>query len=196
MLNIEPIKLLSGSHADTAQTGSGCFMNVIAYLNGEPVITDESPCVCRSIRRIAIWTNDFLRDGERQVMLKYVQRAMGSVTDDKEVMIARLDAMRDLIGELARIAKVTGSSQVASRAAASLAIANMTREHSGMYLESAGFLANAAVFALSHIGLADFARKTIIDRVLAYMEAVCPRADEPSGELLERANRLVEIAGA
>ena len=33
MLNIEPIKLLSGSHANTAKTGSGCFMNVIAYLN-------------------------------------------------------------------------------------------------------------------------------------------------------------------
>ena len=31
-MNIEPIKLLQGSHAETGKTGMGCFMNVIAYL--------------------------------------------------------------------------------------------------------------------------------------------------------------------
>lgn len=40
MINIEPIKLLRGQHKDTATTGQGCFMNVIAYLNGDPQITD------------------------------------------------------------------------------------------------------------------------------------------------------------
>ena len=34
-LPIEPIRLLAGSHADTGTTGKGCFMNVVAYLNGE-----------------------------------------------------------------------------------------------------------------------------------------------------------------
>ena len=47
---IAPIKLLAGTHEDTAKTGSGCFMNVIAYLNGEPQITDQSPCVCVTVR--------------------------------------------------------------------------------------------------------------------------------------------------
>ena len=28
-MNIEPIKLLKGSHDDTGTTGQGCFMNVI-----------------------------------------------------------------------------------------------------------------------------------------------------------------------
>ena len=51
---IKPIKLLSGTHNDTAQTGQGCFMNVIAYLNGEPQITDQSDCVCYVVRPIAI----------------------------------------------------------------------------------------------------------------------------------------------
>lgn len=43
-MNIKPIRLLKGSYADTKTTGQGCFMNVVAYLNGESQITDSSPC--------------------------------------------------------------------------------------------------------------------------------------------------------
>jgi hypothetical protein len=87
---IKPISLLKGSHEDTAQTGSGCFMNVIAYLNGEPQITDQSPCVCVTVRSIAIWFNDFLRDNERGEMIPFIERAMGSATNDKAEMARRL----------------------------------------------------------------------------------------------------------
>lgn len=38
-LQIMPIALLKGSHDDTAKTGQGCFMNVIAYLNGETLVS-------------------------------------------------------------------------------------------------------------------------------------------------------------
>lgn len=87
---IAPITLLHGSHEDTAKTGQGCFMNVISYLNGEPQITDNSPCVCVTVRKIAIWFNDFLRPNERQQMIPFIERAMGSATTDRDVMNKRL----------------------------------------------------------------------------------------------------------
>jgi hypothetical protein len=37
-------------------------------------------------------------------------------------------------------------------------------------------------------------RRALIDRTLAYLEAVCPAADAPSRVLIERANRLLELA--
>ena len=80
---IEPIKLLKGSHDHTASTGQGCFMNVIAYLNGEPQITDKSECVCFVVRPIAIWFNDFLQDSERHILIPFIERAMGSRTSDR-----------------------------------------------------------------------------------------------------------------
>jgi hypothetical protein len=86
---IAPIKLLSGSHADTAKTGQGCFMNVVAYLNGEPQITDNSPCVCFMVRPLAIKLNDYGNDEQRQRLLPFVLRAMGSSTNDKSVTESR-----------------------------------------------------------------------------------------------------------
>jgi hypothetical protein len=86
---IQPIKLLSGTHADTGKTGLGCFMNVIAYLNGEPQITDESPCVCVTVKPIAIWLNDYMNDEERAQLIPYIERAMGSATSDKTELTRR-----------------------------------------------------------------------------------------------------------
>ena len=116
---IKPIRLLSGSHADTAKTGSGCFMNVVAYLNGEPQITDRSPCVCVTVRSIAIWLNDFLRDDERHEMIPYIERAMGSATDDATEMQRRLD-------RLVQFARAMGSAARAANAAYSAADATAT----------------------------------------------------------------------
>jgi len=87
---IEPIKLLAGSHKDTASTGQGCFMNVIAYLNGEAQITDKSECVCFVMRPLAIYANDLFNDEDRQRLLPFILRAIGSRTDDKEVITERL----------------------------------------------------------------------------------------------------------
>ena len=92
-MKIEAIKLLSGTHADTATTGHGCFMNVISYLNGEAQITDKSTCVCPTIRLIAIWLNDFADDELRQRMVPFILRAFGSATDNKVEMERRLKAV-------------------------------------------------------------------------------------------------------
>jgi hypothetical protein len=89
MLNISPIKLLKGTHEDTGSTGHGCFMNVIAYLNGDPQITDKSPCVCVTVKPIAIWLNDYMKDNERSQLLPYIERALGSATSDIDLLTKR-----------------------------------------------------------------------------------------------------------
>jgi hypothetical protein len=200
MLNIEPIKLLSGSHADTAQTGSGCFMNVIAYLNGEPQITDESPCVCRAIRRPAIWINDFLNDSERHLLLQFVQRAMGTATDDEKVLRQRIRLLIEYIRDVAGLAHDFAPDSDASRSAASSRLlAEMAAKHSRIYWTQADYFGELATDAASAAGDASknaVERKALVERTLAYLESVCPAADAPSRALIERANRLLELAVA
>ena len=121
---IQPIKLLSGSHEDTGKTGQGCFMNVIAYLNGEPQITDESTCVCVTVRPIAIWLNDFMVDSERAQLIPYIERAIGSATTDQKELSRRAwravkmaEEMRDLAAASDASAASAASAAWAARAA-------------------------------------------------------------------------------
>lgn len=121
MFEIQPIKLLRGTHSDTAQTGSGCFMNVIAYLNGEPRITDSSPCVCPTIRPIAIWLNDFADDEQRQSLLPFLLRAMGTKTADEKILAKRREIVvafaKDMVDVARRAANTaTGAGYIAGAA--------------------------------------------------------------------------------
>ena len=102
-MNIQPIRLLKGMHEDTASTGQGCFMNVIAYLNGESQITDTSPCVCVTVRLLAINLNDFGTEEQRQRLLPFVLRAMGSATQDAKVLDARVARLRKYGEECAEL---------------------------------------------------------------------------------------------
>ncbi len=86
---IKPIKLLKGSHEETGATGSGCMMNVISYLQNEPVITDAPRGVDPGIRRICISINDFMEDGERQQLTPFVFRAMNTSISDTKVRFRR-----------------------------------------------------------------------------------------------------------
>lgn len=76
--SIKPIRLLRGSHKETGETGSGCMMNVISYLQGDVVITDDPKGVCPIIKHVCILVNDFLHDHERQALHEYIFRAMNS----------------------------------------------------------------------------------------------------------------------
>jgi hypothetical protein len=75
---IKPIKLLKGSHADTANTGSGCMMNVISYLNGDSIITDQPNGVHPQVCNICIYINDWMHDDERHELIPFIFRAIGS----------------------------------------------------------------------------------------------------------------------
>ena len=110
---IQPIRLLSGSHKDTGSTGQGCFMNVVAYLNGEAQITDQSECVCYVIRPLAIWFNDWLEDEERHGLIPFIERALGSRTDDKAEITRRLK----LVGAFAELQRDLAAKSAALSAA-------------------------------------------------------------------------------
>jgi hypothetical protein len=162
---IKPISLLKGSHEDTAQTGSGCFMNVIAYLNGEPQITDQSPCVCVTVRSIAIWFNDFLRDNERGEMIPFIERAMGSATNDKAEMARRLglvvkfaERQRDIArsaDDAASAANYAASANAAAAAAANYA--NYAANYAASANAAAAAAANYANYAANYAASANAA---------------------------------------
>lgn len=73
---IKPIKLLAGSHKNTSETGSGCFLNVASYLAGDTEITDRPTCVSPVLRGFVIKVNDMLPPQLRQELLPFVHRAM------------------------------------------------------------------------------------------------------------------------
>ena len=70
---IKPIQLKFGTHADVATTGQGCFMNVLAYLNGE-----------------------------RQLLIPFIERAMGSKTTDKDEVNRRVKLVVEFSNEYAQ----------------------------------------------------------------------------------------------
>ena len=192
---IKPISLLKGSHEDTAQTGSGCFMNVIAYLNGEPQITDQSPCVCVTVRSIAIWFNDFLRDDERGEMIPFIERAMGSATNDEAEISRRLGLMVKFAERQRDIAKsaanAANSANAASYATSAASYAT--------YATSAANAVNCAAAASAAASYATSAanekfREQIKAATLEFLDAALPKAVQPTGPLIERAKSLVACA--
>ena len=166
MFNIEPIKLLSGSHKDTAQTGQGCFMNVIAYLNGESQITDKSSCVCITIRPIAIFLNDFANDAQRQKLLPFVLRAMGTATDDKVIISKRIEAVVKFAEFNARLA-----------------------ESAAEPTKSAAEYAKYAEIKARHKAISE----EIFNAGLEFLEMVCNPAQEYNQTIINRANDLMKL---
>jgi len=213
MINIEPIKLLSGSHADTGTTGQGCFMNVIAYLNGEEQITDQSTCVCVTIRPIAIFLNDFGNDEQRQRLLPFVIRAMGSATDDRVEMNRRLAAVVKYAEFNARLAAESAESaaksakyaKYAAEYAESAKYAEYAEyaaksakyaKYAAEYAESAESAAKSAKYAEYAAKSAEYAarREAIFQAGVDYLDEVCPAAMECNQEIICRANKLIELA--
>ena len=142
---ITPIKLLAGSHADTGSTGQGCFMNVIAYLNGEPQITDQSECVCVTVRSMAIFLNDLANNEQRQRMVPLIMRAMGSATDDKTEISRRLALLVEFAQGQAELAAEYTESTYAARFAAEDAAESA--KCSAKYVESVEYAEDAVMHA-------------------------------------------------
>jgi len=188
---IKPISLLKGSHEDTAKTGSGCFMNVIAYLNGEAQITDQSPCVCVTVRKIAIWLNDFLRDDERGEMIPFIDRAMGSATDDKAEMARRLGLMVKFAERQRDIAK--SAAYYAAAAATYAADAAAAATAATYAADAAAAAATAATYAATYAADDKF-RGEIKAVAFEFLDAALPKAVQPTGPLIERAKSLVACA--
>ena len=168
---IEPIKLLRGTHSHTARTGQGCMMNIIAYLNGESQITDQSECVCFVVRPIAIWFNDFLQDDERHILIPFIERAMGSATKDRMEIARRVHLVADMaermsiaVNKYAESAAKSAKSAKYAESAESAAKSAESAEFAAKSAESAEFAAKsaelAAEFAAKSAELAEFAAKS------------------------------------
>lgn len=219
---IKPIKLALGDSPDTAETGQGCFMNIVAFLNGDPVITDYSPCVCRSLRSIFTSTNDFLAlSSETDLLLPFVERALGSATTDTDVIYCRLMLVRNtmrnighgfirqldaLIAELSDDPEPPNSiiQEMRSIWTATLNDMQMIDElidhfwHTGDLSFVASDCAIRANAILSRIErtteYAHIDRIPVRDALLKLFDDALPPASTPKPEVVERALRLRELA--
>jgi len=197
---IEPIKLLAGSHADTAETGSGCFMNVIAYLNGEAQINDQSECVCYVMRPLAIYANDLFGDKDRQKLLPFILRALGSRTYDKAVITERLRhvvAFAEKQGQYAaEYAKYAAES--AAEYAKYAKYAKYAAESAAEYAKYTAKYAKYAKYSAKSAAAAKYAEwyNATRDDLLTMFDACFPQLTKPQAVHLERAKRLHEMASA
>ena len=196
----KPIKLLSGSHADIAKTGQGCFMNVIAYLNGEPQITDQSTCVCVVVRPIAIWINDYLIDSERYILLPYIERAMGSATRDKKELARRAGRAVKMAEEMRDIADADTTAAYAAEAANAAAKAANAAKASTYATKASTYAARAATYAAKASDYAAdaspyaadaayaTARNSIIDSCLRFLDDCLPKIETVGKKTAETCN--------
>lgn len=201
-MNIEPIKLLRGSHADTGKTGMGCFMNIIAYLNGEPQITDKSECVCITVKRISIFLNDLADDQQRQRMLPLVLRAMGSRTDDKEEISRRLTLLVEfakwqalIVAKYANDGNGSANHALAAAECAKYAndAADAARATSFANATARAARATAAANAASFAEYQNYKNETF-DRGMILLDAMLPKAQEADAVVIGRTQKLIELA--
>jgi hypothetical protein len=202
---IKPIKLLSGSHADTGTTGQGCFMNVIAYLNGEPQITDKSPCVCVVVKPIAIFLNDFLKDSERELLIPYIERAMGSATSDKIELVRRANLVVKFAKKCALITAecaeyAESAAKYAAESAAEYAkyaaeYAKYAAESAKYAAESAKYAAECAEYAESAAEYAKYAeyRQQIIDATIDFLNQALPQKSINDEIVISRAKEYLKL---
>ena len=216
-MNIAPIKLLAGSHSDTGETGVGCFMNVIAYLNGEPQITDQSECVCFTVRPMAIFLNDLANNEQRQRMVPLILRAMGSTTSDKVEISRRLALLVEFAQWQAGLAAESAESAKSAKSAAEYAkyaakysaeSAESAAKYAVKYAESAAKYAakysaesakhstESAKYSAKYAESAAEYRTVTFDRGMALLDAMLPPLTEPDAIYVARANRLHELATA
>ena len=189
---IKPIKLLQGSHPDTAQTGSGCFMNVASYLNGDENITDMPTCVDAAVRVMMININDAMGAEDRQRLIPFVHRAMRTAGSAKQVVEDRIVTMGRCVSLMVVAMSADLREHAERRVAMLMSNARVALNHGCRY-EAAGYVGDAlmAVLMLSRLS-ADEDR--VVDILLRHIDKILPPAEEPSGELLQRAEKLVATA--
>lgn len=89
-IDITPLRLLRGHHADTGTTGSGCFLDVVSYLAGDTTVTHTPACVCPKLWRVLQRINDMFDDKERPALLMFVERAMLTGGADRATQLKRV----------------------------------------------------------------------------------------------------------
>ncbi len=186
-MNIPHVKLLKGSHVETGQTGQGCFMNVIAYLNNEPTITDKSNCVCFVIRPLAIWANDWMTDEERPQLLPFILRALGSSSTDKAEVSRRLALVVGFGNEMAAFSKNVKHTEYLARHAA---LYSKSDGYTEFFAKYAALLANNAAFLTKSPAEYTVIRKQIIASLLALFDAALPPLQDVGEQTMQFVREL------
>lgn len=189
---IKPIKLLQGSHPDTAQTGSGCFMNTISYLNGDEKITDRPACVDNHVRVMMININDGIGPDDRQRLLPFVHRAMRTVGSDKATSEMRITTMGRCTSLMQAALDSPLREAVGARVHAPLVWARASFGAGHLY-EAACYVGDALRSVLMTARVSPN-KAQVTDILLQHIDKILPPAEEPSGEVLERAEKLVATA--
>jgi hypothetical protein len=192
MLNIQPITLLRGPHHDTAATGQGCFMNVIAYLNGEPQITDQSPCVCETARPIAIVLNDRANDEERRQLLPFIERAMGSVTHERDESCRRGRLAVEFAQACSDIAQQTDRNSHLAEQCHAYAQAAKAAIQGGPIIVPSAAASEAYYAAVVASAMSEGARVQVFQAGLKFLDAALPPAPVWGDEVHARARELVK----
>src|SRR3990167_6721691 len=76
-MNFDEVVLGSGSHASRAD--GVCLLEAVAWLAGEPH-SDSPSCACPVIAAFGRTLNDHLPDAERQALVPYITKIVGSVS--------------------------------------------------------------------------------------------------------------------
>lgn len=72
------LNLISGmGEAPNGGPGRGCVMNWVAWKAGE-AWSDQPACACPVLTAFCISWNDGMNDGDRQILLPYIDRLIGS----------------------------------------------------------------------------------------------------------------------
>src|SRR5690349_10104438 len=87
--------LSAGGHIQGPESGA-CFMEMIAFLNGEDH-TDKPKCVHRQLIPVGIIANDFLSDRNRQKMIDLMGAFMG--TDKIDIYAVRARVQQEVLPE-------------------------------------------------------------------------------------------------
>jgi hypothetical protein len=85
MTSIESVPFLRSGVGSTPKDG-GCILQVIDWLDHQGW-SDQPECVHPVLRKLAIYVNDQLPDGERQKLLDLTGRLMGTNTGGQEMSV-------------------------------------------------------------------------------------------------------------
>lgn len=75
---MQGVRLSKGAHERAG--AEMCAMEMVAWLDGEPH-SDKPQCACPIIGRFVIGLNDRMRDGERNALLPFLPRIVGTRAD-------------------------------------------------------------------------------------------------------------------
>ena len=174
-------------------------MNVVSYLNGESQITDESPCVCVTVRPLVIKLNDLGTDEQRQRLLPFVLRAMGSAMRDSKVLDARVARLRkygEECAELMRNAFVDASASASASADAYVSASTYADADADAYAYVYAYAyayASADAYASAYADAdadASAVRASLFDAGLRCLDDVLPPAEPANEVVIQRLNTL------